>query len=216
MLDGDLENISLECQGGVCLLAYVSLFSIGLASWNINANAISENDVMIDADGGVINLVQFININPFVDMFKISKYGLEKDYTISYTGTAVFSFDLQLEDGLFTLFSKETKYLAFKIKLVDRGSFGLLSTDYMGSSPSVSYIVNGGSATSVKDGSSLSNKTVTTSFGYYNADMSSINKLSFSIIYDFDFSSYASSFESDIYNKVASDAFSFTFSVWYA
>lgn len=86
----------------------------------------------------------------------------------------------------------------------------------MGSSPSVGYKVDGGSEVSIGSGSSLSNKTVSSEFGYYNADLSAYSKLSFSVIYHFDFSSYSSSFYSEIYQKMSDDAFDFVFSVWYA
>lgn len=53
------------------------------------------------------NLAKFIDIKPSVDMFRVAPTGLEKDEVISYTGEAVFSFDLQLENGLFTVLAKE-------------------------------------------------------------------------------------------------------------
>lgn len=190
------------------IFSFASIISTGFSSWSIVEVATAS----VNAGGDAIyNYSDYINIDKNPDIFRIARSGLVKDETIVYKGNATFKFEAIIKNGL-VKYKSDLSSISFVVELKSKGTFGLLSSSYMGASPSVTC--NGNPTGTF---SNQSNEFITggvkSSFTYSVANLYSADKAIISLNYSFDFSSYKSNFEQSIYNNVTDSDFSFVLNV---
>lgn len=190
------------------VFSFASIISTGFSTWSIVEVATASVNVGGDA---IYNYSDYINIDKNPDIFRIARSGLVKDETIVYKGNATFKFEAIIKNGL-VKYKFDLSSISFVVELKSKGTFGLLSSSYMGASPSVTC--NGNPTGTF---SNQSNEFITggvkSSFTYSVANLYSADKAIISLNYSFDFSFYKSNFEQSIYNNVTDSDFSFVLNV---
>ena len=188
--------------------SFASIISTGFSTWSIVEVATASVNVGGDA---IYNYSDYINIDKNPDIFRIARSGLVKDETIVYKGNAIFKFEAIIKNGL-VKYKSDLSSISFVVELKSKGTFGLLSSSYMGASPSVTC--NGNPTGTF---SNQSNEFITggvkSSFTYSAANLYLADKAIISLNYSFDFSSYKSNFEQSIYNNITDSDFSFVLNV---
>lgn len=196
--------------GGLLLLSSLSLVSIGFSTWSIGSGN-ADGSIYLGADS-ITDYSSYVTIHTNPSFFKFAKSGLVVDDTIVYKASATFEYDVAIKDGL----AKENgglSQIGFDVELIDKGTFGLISATYMGSSPNIAIKSDFSSGTISNQTSSFITNGVKTSFTYNSSSLVAVNSIKYSLSYSFDFSSYKDSFETSIYNNIKDNDFSFLFRV---
>ena len=164
--------------------------------------------------GPVLDLGQYLT-TPEVSVFQVCPSGLVVDETIVYSGKLSISTALSVsgEGGLLGVLGNATTRLSFDLSITNEGTFAFFSSSYMGSStPSMSYSFyeTGSSPLPSSTPAMLSGDMLTASISYENASLSNVATLNLDLSFSFDFSSYASTFETDIYNNLGDNPMAFS------
>lgn len=208
------KKVHKNIGGVLFFLSALSVFSVGFASWNINENNTTETALAIEADT-VLNAEDFFKFQS-IEMFEISKYGLVVDDAIVYQGDVKIPFYIIVKDGIYPYLTQNSLSLDLYLKSTDE--FNLLSEDYLGSTtPIINYSASP-SYSSFPDTSNtaqgtLDNNSIQVNIQYQNDNLANISLLYFTIVYHFDFSTYADTFETAIYNQIPDNGIGLNFQI---
>lgn len=197
------------------VLAVTSMLSVGFSSWTFVNNPEPETIVADVTTEDVFHVNDFFTLDK-MEMFEFSNHGLFYDETIDFVGDLKISFSLQIKDGLYKFLTDKTS-LSLNLILTNTGSFDMLTSNYLGgNTPSINYGVytdKYGTTYPNSINGTLNTSQITSIINYSNDSLSTIDKLYFTVVYHFDFSSYSANFKEEIYDKISDDGIGLNFKI---
>ena len=208
------KKVHKNIGGVLFFLSALSIFSVGFASWNINLESSSNVMMNIDVDD-VMNANDFFTFQP-IQMFEISKQGLVVDETIVYQGDIKIPFYVAIKNGIYPYLSENQ--LMLDIVLKNTGSFNLLSVDYMGSdAPTIHYSASKNYSANPETPHStqgiIQSDSIQANVQFVDENLADVVLVYFMIFYHFDFSAYADTFETTIYNQIPDNGIRLNFQI---
>lgn len=208
------KKVHKNIGGVLFFLSALSIFSVGFASWNINLESSSNVMMNIDVDD-VMNANDFFTFQP-IQMFEISKQGLVVDETIVYQGDIKIPFYVAIKNGIYPYLSENQ--LMLDIVLKNTGSFNLLSVDYMGSdAPTIHYSASTNYSANPETPHStqgiIQSDSIQANVQFVDENLADVVLVYFMIVYHFDFSAYADTFETTIYNQIPDNGIRLNFQI---
>ena len=208
------KKVHKNIGGVLFFLSALSIFSVGFASWNINLESSSNATINMDVDD-VIDANTFFTFQP-IQMFEISKQGLVVDETIVYQGDIKIPFYVAIKNGIYPYLSENQ--LMLDIVLKNTGSFNLLNVDYMGSNaPTIHYSASKSYSANPETPHStqgiIQNDSIQANVQFVDENLADVVLVYFMIVYHFDFSAYADTFETAIYNQIPDNGIGLNFQI---
>lgn len=208
------KKVHKNIGGVLFFLSALSIFSVGFASWNINLESSSNVMMNIEVDD-VMNANDFFTFQP-IQMFEISKQGLVVDETIVYQGDIKIPFYVAIKNGIYPYLSENQ--LMLDIVLKNTGSFNLLSVDYMGSdAPTIHYSASTNYSANPETPHStqgiIQSDSIQANVQFVDENLADVVLVYFMIVYHFDFSAYADTFETAIYNQIPDNGIGLDFQI---
>ena len=208
------KKVHKNIGGVLFFLSALSIFSVGFASWNINLESSSNATINMDVDD-VIDANTFFTFQP-IQMFEISKQGLVVDETIVYQGDIKIPFYVAIKNGIYPYLSENQ--LMLDIVLKNTGSFNLLSVDYMGSdAPTIHYSASKNYSANPETPHStqgiIQSDSIQANVQFVDENLADVVLVYFMIVYHFDFSAYADTFETAIYNQIPDNGIGLNFQI---
>ena len=208
------KKVHKNIGGVLFFLSALSIFSVGFASWNINLESSSNVMMNIDVDD-VMDANDFFTFQP-IQMFEISKQGLVVDETIVYQGDIKIPFYVAIKNGIYPYLSENQ--LMLDIVLKNTGSFNLLSVDYMGSdAPTIHYSASTNYSANPETPHStqgiIQSDSIQANVQFVDENLADVVLVYFMIVYHLDFSAYADTFETTIYNQIPDNGIGLNFQI---
>lgn len=209
------KNIFKNFRGGVLFLLFnISLIGVGFSSWVYTSIKNANHNINIEV-GNIINLGEYFS-EPEINTFEVCPTGLVVDETICYKGEISLKTNILLKNGLLSKLNNITETVNLSIKIVNKGTFNFFSNLYMGSlNPNIKYsfFEIGNSPNYLDASASINNYLIKTDISYSNSSLQTIESVSMSLIYYFDFSNYKDNFQKQIYDNLGNDPLSFDLNI---
>lgn len=192
------------------MLLTISLIGVGYSSWMVDEQYA---DLPFSGQvGDIFDLDTFFTYDS-LDAFKVSPFGIVDDEQIVFKGDVIISLKVKIKEGVINFVTQKNK-LDFAFYIKNNGTFDLFNATILGSNPMVYYTFDTQFYKYTFDNSMnaiLSSNELFVNLSYINESMSDIDYLFCTLKYTFDFSSYSSNFEEQVFNKIDSSSFIFNF-----
>ncbi len=203
-----------KTNGLIIFIMALCTFNIGFSAWAIMENNTTQSSLTIEVDN-TLDIDSFFTFQP-IQMFQISKQGIVEDEMFVYEGDIRISFYVTVKDGVLSFLTSDQ--LNLNIYLRNSGSFNLFSAEFMQSeTPTIQYNVSSSYSTNPDLSNTiegtLQNGAILSKISYLDENLSNINLLFYTLVYHFDFSAYADSFETAIYNQIPDDGIELNISI---